>query len=66
MKIGDLVTVPDRHQRALGTVLRFDTYAPQTFESMPETLAEVLWCDGSIGWIIQCRLKVTSPREKKY
>ena len=72
MKVGDLVRITDAEPedtRGLGTVLCFDTYKSQGsysahsdlhhhHELPTERIAEVLWSDAHIGWILGKRLVV--------
>ncbi len=72
MKIGDLIrftpedcltaSLPyslcaDEDTRAVGTILKFDTYSSQVGSSFrKEPIIEVLWSDGTVGWILESRV----------
>ena len=68
MIIGDLVKINDvaNDPRGSGVVLKFDIYTSERtsmsitkpYVQFPprEQIAEVLWADGSLGWILKSRL----------
>ena len=65
MKIGDLVKINDvaNDPRGSGVVLKFDMYTSTrtspggTIRFPPrEPIVEVLWANGSLGWILKTRL----------
>ena len=67
-----ITDVSTEDTRGIGTVLGFDTYNPYERDyptefvvdnwrrpaMHAECLAEVLWSDGHIGWVLKNRLKV--------
>jgi hypothetical protein len=62
MKIGDLVEISDPRidfddDRRCGNVLGFDTY-DSDWVAIPEQLIEVHWNNGTIGWILQRRVRL--------
>ena len=81
MTPGDMVRLTDvspEDTRGFGTVLGFDMYNSQRGYPtkfvvdnwhMPakgkECLAEVLWSDGHIGWVLKKRLKVLIRVQKR-
>jgi len=43
--------------RAIGTILKLDTYSSQVGSSFrKEPIIEVLWSDGTVGWILKSRV----------
>ena len=59
MPIGDLVRINDLNEpdpkRMIGTIIKYDIYDIQ-FTRSGELIAEVLWNDGHISWILTKRL----------
>jgi len=50
-------TLPDEDTREVGTILKFDTYSSQVGSSFrKEPIIEVLWSDGTVGWILKSRV----------
>ncbi len=72
MKIGDLVRFEHQNPedaRKFGTVLQFDYWSPEELEvfpiQKPEKIVEILWNNGSLGWILQGRVSVINEKEEK-
>jgi len=44
--------------RVVGTILKFDTYSSPEWERpfRKEPIIEVLWSDGTVGWILKSRV----------
>ena len=60
MKTGDIVKfvpIDKEDTRNVGTVIRFDTYVGAMGL---ESLIEVFWSTGQLGWILESRVKVIS------
>ena len=67
MKVGDLVRIVDVESddtRRLGTIMRFDRYFEddryhtKKHNIHGEDIAEVLWSNSNLGWILRRRLEV--------
>ena len=67
MKIGDLVRIVDvssDDSRRFGTIMKFDRYFgddryhTQEHNIHGEDIAEVLWSNSNLGWILRRRLEV--------
>ena len=72
VKVGDLIRIVDWRggepdSRDIGTVLRLSQY--KTSQKMKygatESLSEILWNDGKIGWILTDRLMVIGEEDWK-
>ncbi len=60
MKTGDIVKfdpIDKEDTRNVGTVIRLDTYIGAMGL---ESIIEVLWSTGQLGWILESRVKVIS------
>ena len=71
IKVGDLIQVIDWRgskpdNRDIGTVLQLSDYKPshKLKYSLTESLSEVLWQDGKIGWILTDRLGIVGEEWK--
>lgn len=66
MSIGDLVKINDLKEpdpnRMIGTVIRYDIYDRQ-FNGPGEKIAEVLWNDGHVSWILAERLDAVNKKK---
>ena len=68
MKVGDLVQFDDYYvkedDRQVGTVLKFDIFRGAddcgTISGPAESLVQVLWGTGEVGWILERRVRVIS------
>lgn len=60
VKVGELVKISDvgvNDSRQIGTVLKFDVYKT-TSSGGDESIAEVMWNNGGIGWVLTSRLEM--------
>jgi hypothetical protein len=60
MKVGDIVKfepLDKEDTRNVGTVIRFDTYVGAMGM---DSIIEVFWSTGQLGWILENRVKVIS------
>jgi len=49
---------PQEDTRVVGTILKLDTYSSQVGSSFrKEPIIEVLWSDGTVGWILESRVR---------
>jgi len=63
VKVGDLIRIADWNGakpdgRSIGTVIQMSSYKPshkQKYE-ITQSLSEILWQDGKLGWILTSRL----------
>ena len=68
MRVGDLVQFDDYYvkedDRQVGTVLKFDLYRGGddcgTARGPAESLVQVMWGTGEVGWILERRVRVIS------
>lgn len=67
VQVGDLIRVNDwkggkPDERGIGTVLQMSEYKPshKLKYQLTESLSEILWQDGKIGWILTDRLEILS------
>jgi len=66
MRIGDIIRFTPQDlknldindSREIGTILKFDTYSSHVGSSFTkEPIAEVLWSNGTKGWILKSRIR---------
>ena len=65
MKVGDIVKLSDvdeNDDRQLGTVIGFGSYRGDDLlvYKHAESLTEVMWSTGVLGWVLESRLEVQS------
>ena len=72
IKVGDLIRISDwkgskPDGRSVGTVITLSDYKPshKMKYQLTESLSEVLWQDGSLGWILTERLSLVGDKEWK-
>ena len=72
VKVGDLIRITDwkgakPDSRSIGTVIQISSYKPSQKPKyeMTQSLSEILWQDGRLGWILTSRLARVEDGEWK-